>query len=275
MKRKIKRSISILMTAMFLTAAFSVSAPKAEEAKVTGSAAAGVFSKYVFRGYELSSDSVLVQPSIGIAYKGFSASLWGNIDSKENPTQSFVPDRLNQKSFNETDLTLSYTYAIDKLSLTAGYIYYGTKYAAETEELFVTAGYDTLLKPVLSVYRDVTEYPGTYINIAVSHSMPVYNDINLDLAASAGYFIGSGNYWKTYESSTGSYTGEKYSALHDGMLKAGFTIPVAATLTVQPVVQYYFPLSAKAKRTVDGNSYNFNGKLDDTLLGGVNLTLSF
>lgn len=275
MKRKMKGSISIVMAAMFLIAVFFVSAPKAEEAKVTGSAATGVFSKYVFRGYELSSGSVLVQPSIGIAYKGFSASLWGNIDSKENPTQSFVPDRLNQKSFNETDLTLSYTYAIDKISLTAGYIYYGTKYAAETEELFVTAGYDTLLKPVLSVYRDVTEYPGTYINIAVSHSMPVYNDINLDLAASAGYFIGSGNYWKTYESSTGSYTGEKYSALHDGMLKAGFTVPMAANLTMQPVVQYYFPLSSKAKKTIDGSSYNFNGKVDSTLLGGVNLTLSF
>ena len=145
----------------------------AEEAKVTGSASIGVFNKYIFRGYELSAGSVVVQPSVGISYKNFSASFWGNIDSDENPTQSFVPDREGQKSFNETDLTLSYTYAIDKLSLTGGYIYYGTKYAAETEELFLTAGYDTLLKPTLSVYRDITEYPGTYVNIAVAHSLPL------------------------------------------------------------------------------------------------------
>lgn len=252
-----------------------VSSIYAEEAKVTGSASVGVFNRYVFRGYELSNGSVVVQPAVGISYKGFSASFWGNIDSDEKPTQSFVPDREGQKSFNETDLTLSYTYTIDKLSLTGGYIYYGTKYAAETEELFLTAGYDTLLKPALSIYRDINEYSGTYVNLAVAHSLPLVKNITLDLGASAGYFIGDSEYWGTYEKSTGGYTGEKYRAFHDGMVKAGLTIPLTENISVQPLVQYWFPLSAKAKRTIDGNSYNINGKLDQTLVTGVNLTLSF
>lgn len=260
---------------IFMVFAASVMTVKAEESKGSGSASVGVFNKYVFRGYELSAGSVVIQPSAGITYNGFSVSFWGNIDSEENTTQNFVPDRPDERSFNETDLTLSYTYAIDKLSLTGGYIYYGTKYATETEELFVTVGYDTLLSPTLSVYRDITEYPGTYVSVAIAHSVPLVKEITLDLDASAGYFMGDNDYWKTFERSTGDYTGDEYSALHDGMIRAGLTVPVTENISIQPVVQYWFPLSGKARKTIDGSSYNINGKLDDTVVAGVNAALSF
>lgn len=268
----VMRGLKVLVLAMALVGV-SISSLYAED-KVTGSASVGVFNRYIFRGYEIGSHSIVIQPALSISYKGFSGSLWGNIDSNERATQSFVPDKAGHKSLNETDLTLSYTYAIDKLSLTAGYIYYAMK-PGDTEELFLIASYDTLLKPTLSVYRDITSYPGTYFNLSLSHSITVYKNITLDLGASAGYFVGSDDYWNTYESSTGDYTGKKYSAFHDGMVKAGFTIPVAKNLAIQPLAQYWFPLSSKAKRSVDGNSYNHNGKLDDTFVSGINLTLSF
>jgi hypothetical protein len=246
---------------------------------VSGSASIGVFNKYIFRGYEINSHSVVVQPAATVSYKGFSAALWSNIDSNVNGTQSVTNanylSNKGKKDLNETDLTLSYTHVIDKLSLTGGYIYYGTDYTAETEEVFVTIAYDTLLKPTLSVYRDINEYGGTYFNLSIAHSFPVYKEITLDLGASAGYFAGSDDYWKTYESSTGAYTGKKYSGLHDGMVKAGLTIPVAKNMSLQPLVQYWLPLSSKAKRSVDGNSYNPNGKLDNTFVTGISFTLNF
>ncbi|HBH61587.1 MAG TPA: hypothetical protein DDX85_07600 [Nitrospiraceae bacterium] len=275
MKMKTKRNISLILVLMCTVLAVSAITVNAEETDASGNASVGVFNKYVFRGYELSAGSIVVQPSAGISYKGFSASFWGNIDSEENPTQNYVPDRPDERSFNETDLTLSYTYAIDKVSLTGGYIYYGTKYATETEELFLTVGYDTLLSPTLSVYRDITEYPGTYVNIAVAHSLSLVKKITIDLGASAGYFLGDNEYWNTYERSTGDYTGDKYKAFHDGMVKAGLTVPLAENISVQPVAQYWFPLSGKAKKTIDGSAYNINGKLDDTVVAGVNITLSF
>lgn len=251
-----------------------------EKPPVTGSASLGVYNRYIFRGYEIGSKSLVIQPSVSVSYKWFSATLWSNIDSDVHGTQSVVDNgylsaNKGHKSFNETDLTLSYTYAIDKLSLTGGYIYYGTKYTAETEELFASATYDVITKPTLAIYRDINNYPGTYFNFSLSHSVPVYKEITLDLGASAGYFSGDGNYWKTYNKSSGLYDGSKYSALHDGMVKAGFTIPVAKNLIVQPLAQYWFPLSSKAGRKVDGNSYNFNGHVDDTFVAGVGLTLSF
>lgn len=47
---------------------------------VSGSASIGVFNKYIFRGYEINSHSVVVQPAATVSYKGFSAALWSNID---------------------------------------------------------------------------------------------------------------------------------------------------------------------------------------------------
>lgn len=251
---------------------------KAPEEKATGSVAFGVFNKYVFRGYELSRDSVVVQPAVTVSYKGFSVTYWGNIDSDAHDTHSYFPsghDKDGEKWFNESDLTLSYSRSFDKLSLTGGYIYYGTKYTEETEELFISAMYDILTKPTLAIYQDITSYPGTYINLSFSHSVPLYRDITLDLGASAGYFIGKGKYWRTYERSTGDYTGSKYDGFHDGMVKAGFTIPLTKSISFQPFGQYWFPLSGDAKRKVGNVSYNPNGYLGTVFVGGANFTFSF
>lgn len=249
--------------------------PKQRDERLTGSVSLGAYNRYIFRGYEMSSDSVVLQPSVTVSYKGFSLTYWGNIDTNERATQSFKPDRPGRKGFNEADLTLGYTYAINKLSLAAGYIYYGTRYTDETEEVFLSASYDIISKPTLTIYRDISTYPGTYFNLSFSHSFEVYKDITLDLAASFGYFKGDDSYWRTYESDTGDYTGKKYCGFHDGKLQAGLTIPVKKDLTVQPVVQYWFPLSSKAKRIIDGHSYNPNGHLDDTWVTGFNITLNF
>ena len=267
------------------SAAPESAAPAAPAAPaVTGSAAMSVLSHYVFRGYELSAKSVVFQPSLTINYSGFSANLWSNIDSKEHATRdiTFVSPGRGHNNYNETDLTLSYTYNIDKLALTGGYIYYDTQYAPETGEVFISGTYDMIAHPTLAIYRDVYHYPGTYFNLSFSQSIPVYKmangDVTVDLGASFGYEAGSSNYWDTYVANKG-YVGSKYSALHDGMTKVGLTLPVTKMLSVQPVVQYWFPLSSDAsKKVIDHsglNSYNPNGRLSETFVAGANLTFSF
>ena len=44
---------------------------------------------------------------------------------------------------------------------------------------------------------------------------------------------------------------------------------------IQPVAQFWFPLSSEAARTVDGNPYNPSGNLDNTFVFGINTTLTF
>jgi hypothetical protein len=262
-------------------AAPEAAAPAAPAAPaVTGSAAMSILNRYIFRGYELSSGSAVFQPSLTINYAGFSASLWSNIDSNQHQTQSFAPvvTSRGHNNYNETDLTLNYTFNIDKLALTGGFVYYGTEYAPETEELYVSATYDMIAHPTLAIYRDINHYPGTYFNLSFSQSIPVYKEVTLDLGASVGYEAGSANYWNTYVPNMG-YIGGKYSAFHDGMLKAGFTIPVTKLFSIQPVVQYWFPLSDDANKTVSDkfgiNQFNPNGHLDQTVVYGLNMTFNF
>ncbi len=263
--------------------AFSEELQKSEEPKVTGNGSLGVYNQYIFRGYEIGKSGLVIQPSLMASYRGFSASLWGNIDTNQRSTKTadFSSESMDhKKGWNETDLTLSYTYPIGKVSLTGGYIYYSTKYAVETEEIFGAIALDVISKPTLSIYRDIANYPGTYLNLSFAHSCPLVKEMTLDLGASFGYFIGSDNYWKTYELDIGTYTGKKYKGFHDGMVKAGLTIPVTKCFTIQPVAQYWFPLSGKAKREYSNgadikDSNNPNGPVKDNFVYGVGLTYSF
>jgi hypothetical protein len=283
------RTLRIILIATVLFAGLGLELVRAEEAKpaedkVTGSASMAALNRYIFRGYRIGESGLVLQPSLSASFKGFSAGFWGNIDTNQRDTTTavFQPRELNKKGFNETDLTLSYTYAISKLSLTGGYIYYNLKYAEDTEEFFLTFALDTLLKPTLSVYQDTNAYPGTYVNLSFAHSFPLPKDITLDLAASFGYENGQGGFWKTYEATTGNYTGSKYNGFHDGMVKAGLTVPVTKAFSLQPSVAYWFPLSGDAKRTmgtIPGNDlrtpYNHNGYLQESWVYGVNFAYSF
>ena len=257
----------------------TAAAPAAPAPDVTGSVSFTGLNKYIFRGAEISARSVVLEPSVTINYKGFSLNVWGNIDTDQHATQVFVPGKdgsgEGHKSFNETDLTLSYTYNIDKLALTGGYIYYGTEYAQQTQELYVSTTYDMIAHPTISIYRDIDANPGLYVNLSFSQSLPVAKmpngDMTVDLGASFGY----------YNISSLTPANKTYSALHDGMVKVGLTVPVAKNVVVQPITQYWFPLSGKAHHdqlvTVDGSIFNNNpaAHIDNTFVFGVGATLSF
>lgn len=253
-----------------------------EEAKVTGAGSLGIYNRYIFRGYEIGKSGLVMQPALTASYKGFSAGFWGNVDTNPRNTTSAVFSNEGRKTWDETDLTLSYTYVRSRLSMTGGYTYYNLKYAEETEEVFLSLTYDILTKPTLSIYQDINAYRGTYLNLSFAHSIPLPQDITLDLGASFGYFVGESSYWRTFEEGTGDYTGAKYEGFHDGMVKAGLTIPVTKALSIQPVVQYWFPLSGNAKKTYGRNPdtglripKNPNGYVMGNLVYGLGLTYTF
>lgn len=255
---------------------------KDEEPKVTGAGSIGFANRYIFRGYEIGKSGFVIQPSLTASYRGFSAGFWANYDTNQRNTTSAVFSGDGSSGVDEVDITLSYTYTFKKLSLTGGYIYYDLSYAKNTQEFFLTAALDLFGKPTLSAYQDVDSYTGTYLNLSFAQSFPIYKDITIDLGASIGYLIGQGNYWKTYESSTGDYTGKKFNDFLDGMAKLGFTIPVTKAFSIAPFVQYWFPLSGNAKKTYGYNAetglkipYNPNGYIKNNWVYGAGFTYSF
>ena len=119
---------------------------------------------YAIRSYyELSDDSIVIQPSLSVAYKGFGANLWANLDT------DLVGYGSNK--WNETDFTLSYDGAYEKFGYGVGWIYYALDSVSDTQEFYATASYDTILAPSLTIYYDTDAFAGDwYANFSIGHS---------------------------------------------------------------------------------------------------------
>jgi hypothetical protein len=256
MKLKMKMCIAIA-TAAILTGQTVVHAEEAE--KPTAGVDLGVFSQYVWRGLALSKNSLVIQPSVTVGYKGVSLNVWGNLDTNKYNG--------NGSEYNETDITLSYSKSIGIVNLTGGYIYYGLEGVTDSQELFATVGLNTILKPTITVYREVASSPGWYVNVGISHSQELANKITLDLAASAGYWYSDDN--AVHEAAN---INSKYRALHNGLVSVGFTFPVGDYFSVKPTLAYSFPLSSKAEDYIKANSVGGDSSF---LYGGVTLSMAF
>lgn len=238
---------------------------KKEEPKPYASASVAFFSQYIFRGYELSKDSLVIQPAATIGYRGFELSLWGNLDTDDKFTG------IKKANWNETDLTLSYTYDFGPMKLSGGYIYYALDQARDSHELFLKLTGNFLLNPTLSVYREIDFYTGTYLNLSIGHSFNLTKEMTLDLTGSVGYQISNSDKIVKFTSS-GYPTTDKYRGLHDGNISAGLTIPFAKYFTFKPIIAYTFPLSSNAKDRIKGTSLS---NKDQFFWGGAMLTFAF
>ncbi|MBA3007554.1 MAG: hypothetical protein KJ900_11795 [Proteobacteria bacterium] len=234
----------------------------AEEDKPTADLTFGAYSQYIWRGFELSKDSLVIQPSMTVAYKGFSANLWGNLDTDQ---YSDTTDGTN--NWNETDMTLAYGWEMGPAAFSVGYIYYALDGVDDSQEVFVSAALNTLLTPTLTVYREIDSYQGWYTTLGISHSFPVQGDITLDLGAQASYLSAD-------EASTfADANGDSYSNFHDGMLSVGVTVPVSTYITINPKLSYTFALSNDAQDLMQASSKNGND--DNFIYGGVSVSMAF
>lgn len=125
-----KRVYFMLVTCwmMVLACSVEIKAQDAFEANVGGDLVSG----YIWRGQDLGN--VSIQPSLSIAYKGFSLSAWGSVGFTESDTKEF-------------DLTLGYTVGGLNLSITdywftggSGYFHYANGKTSHVFEAHV--GYD-------------------------------------------------------------------------------------------------------------------------------------
>ncbi|MDD5723719.1 MAG: hypothetical protein PHY29_08290 [Syntrophales bacterium] len=254
--------ISILLIGLLMCLNVS-----AEEEKPTGSADVAILSKYVWRGEEFSKDSVIVQPSATIAYKGVSLNLWGSLD-----TDVYNGAYEDTAKWNETDLTIGYDKSFGPVSLGAGYIYYALDSITDSQEFYFSIGVDTIASPTLTVYREVTgALAGWYASLGVSHSFDLPNEMTLDLAASAGYYYSDNDFYVEYLDDLTATT-EPLRGLKDGVISVGLTIPVDDYISISPTLSYSVALSDKADNFITANSKSNDS---DFFYGGVTLSMSF
>jgi hypothetical protein len=232
----------------------------------TASVDVGFMSQYIWRGYELSKDSLVIQPSATVGYKGFSFNLWGNLD-----TDVYSGPHEGEAKYNETDMTVAYDHSFGPLGVGVGYIYYALDAAEDTQEFYVSLGGDVLLAPTLTVYYDVDEYPGWYFDLGISHSFQLPYDMSLDLGASIAYYISENSGIVDYNSDLTPTTSE-FRNFQNGLVSIGMTIPFLKYFTATPMIAYSFPIGNAADKMLKATSLsNDSGHV----FGGITLSMAF
>jgi hypothetical protein len=241
------KKLRIFVLSLVLAMGFAFGPPGTEAAETSGSASVDVMSSYMWRGFEIHED-VAVQPYVGITYGGFGVNLWADYNTE--PGEAI-----------ETDLTLNYSFSVDKFSFDAGYIYYGLDGVEDTQEIYLSVGYDVLLSPEVTIYYDFDEGDGAFIAASIGHSFELPKNLSLDLGASVSY------------NSESEYSIGDYSDFHNGELSASMSVPVNDAIAITPTLAYSFALSDDAESAIESLSADSNES--DFFYGVLNMTLSF
>lgn len=262
-----------------------------EEEKPTGELSVSGLTAYIWRGYENTRNSIVIQPSLTVGYKGFSANIWGNLDTQPYSQTNVT----NSSTWTETDYTLSYTKTIGIVNAGVGYIYYGLGAAnagaakpLDSQEVYVTVGLNTLLSPTLTVYKEIDHYHQYYFLLGVSHTVEFNKTVSLKLGASASYLLSdyadatqyninasSGGYPKFNDSYQA--TNDKFSNFHDGVVTVSLPINLVKYITVTPTVSYSFPLSGDANNEIKARGKKANPADNDSsfVYGGLTFDILF
>ncbi|MFA6186987.1 MAG: hypothetical protein WC770_07240 [Phycisphaerae bacterium] len=222
------------------------------------------YTKYIWRGQVIDNGAVF-QPSIGVGYKGWTASIWGNL----NLTDYGVND--NSGEFTEYDLALDYSgkFSEDsKIGYSIGTIHYHfpSFSAIDTTEIYWGLNFDVPLSPAIKVYHGLGNENGAYVNLSIGHTYEKFMTFsekcycNLVWGASLGW--GNGTYNK-------DYWGVDESRLNDLAFTLALPICFPGGWTVKPSINYV--------TLVDGTirSSDVYAKSSDYLFTGVSIGKSF
>ncbi len=238
----------------------------AEEQKPSTDLSVDILSQYVWRGFALSNDSVVIEPSMTVSYLGFYVNFWGNYDTDQETN--------GEAKWNETDFTFGYTY--DQLpyglALDVGGIYYALDGTKDSFELFLGLSGTCPVTGAslgLTLYREISHYPGWWVEISAGKdfSLPWYQS-TLSLSASAMYLDSNDrSAYPDPDNPDDEFSGWLYL-----QLGAETNIPVGEYLSLTPKIYYQFALTGDAKDLLSAGSWDEN---HDHFYGGINLNFAF
>ncbi len=215
-------------------------------------------SEYIWRGQNVVDDWV-AQPNVSLAYKGFTGSIWGNLDL----TGAFV----DGGEFNEFDYTLDYMAAVpgqDLLSFSLGVIYYRFPNTVfkPTTELYGGLSAALPLSPAIKIFRDVDEIDGSYIQLSLGHTIEKLQKWTEDCYC--GLQLGAGLAYGTSSYNEG-YFGLEHGGFNDLTLSAALPICLGRW-TIKPILAYSTLLDSDVRAATAKS---------DNLYGGIGLAYRF
>lgn len=260
-----KNLLWVLLLVWFAVLVTALPASAEDESGLSGEVSVSALSQYIWHGQELSRNSVVLQPSFTLSYKGFSANIWGNWDAD--------PYFEGEDHWNETDYTLSYDGEYSLFTFGAGYSYYHIPDYDDSQEVYLSLGLNTLLAPTMTVSKEVGHDLYWYFLLEVSHSFPLSDKLSLDLSAGASYLVSNDAVEYPEVDGDGVETGDKYNNFHDGTLTVSLPVSISEAVTITPTLAYTFPLCNDARREM--KYFSMTGEDNTFVYGGVIFAYSF
>jgi hypothetical protein len=269
---------------------------KVEEVKPTTELTVSVLSAYISKGDELSRNSIVIQPQIALGYKGFSLTIWGNLDTRPYLAETSTYKGDKRQNWTETDLTLAYNRSFGIVNAGIAYAYFGNAAywnsditgvgpdQKDDQEVSASLGLNTILSPNLKVARSFDSTQIWYMQLGLSHTFELSKIVGLTLAASGSYVISQDdnrlkiNSDGTDRSANGTKN-SRYNNFHDAVISLNIPIKPTSYLTISPQISYIFPMCDDAKYDMKSRSMQqdttFVDRQSSYLVGGVSAVLSF
>lgn len=248
----------LLLIALTVVVAYGSAMPAAALGPLDLKADLPVYSKYVWRGMNLTNDPVL-QPSLGVNLLGFEFSAWGNMD---------LTDINGAKTeFSEWDYTLGYTLGLPFIELGGGFIHYSypKHHFDDTTEFFLSAKAGVILSPSLAVYQDIDKFKGAYWAASIGHGFTLGESVQVDLTGGLG--LGSKGFISGYFGGMLSVPDTDLGAsVSDFFVRAEVPFHPIPFLSITPSVTFT-SLLGDAKKAVDNNEMLYSGKKDNVVWG--------
>jgi len=253
-----------------------------EDEKPTGELSVSVMNQYIYRGYEFSRNSVVIQPSMTIGYGGFSAFILANYDA--NPYAS--DDKSYSGTLNEKDFAFSYTKTLGLFNVGGGYSYVSydalhsdAPFRPDLQEISLTVSLNTLLSPTLAIYKETGHYRYWYFQFGISHVFELSKMISLKLASSASYLLSTDADAGPKFDDTAVATSDKFSNFHDGSMSINLPVKITDQITITPNLAYLFPLTRDAKNEIKAVSLKGSAtpaeRDSSFIVGGITASLTF
>lgn len=218
------------------------------------SASMDVYSKYIWRGFNLDDDVVL-QPAVAITLGGFEVGFWGSWGLDDGSTS------------DEVDGWIGYNFDLGVLSedfagigVSLGHTWYDfPELDAYTKETYLTVSFDEVaFAPYITWFHDYEDEDqggadGNYLMIGAGHSIDLVEDGShtLDLGVEVGFND------EAFIAGDGGYV----------LFTLGSTTPVTENLSITPTIGYSIPFG-DLEDSSDGNQ-------DDEFYGGLAIAMDF
>jgi hypothetical protein len=253
--------------------------------KPTASLGVDVLSQYIWRGFALSRNSAVIQPSLTVGYKGFFVNIWGNMDTGED--DPFLSPSFRGAKWNETDFTLGYSRdlyngtAIKAITANIGGIYYAFDSAVNPQgdsfEIYYGLGIDVnWFKLSATANQEVFHYPGWWLTLGISRvfELPfkIQDNNNVTLELGHNFIFLFSRDQVAYPDPTTSNPTLAFSGPLAGQLYATLNVPLHKYVTIAPKIGFWYAAGGNATPLLAGASWD---NQQNHIYGGLNVNFAY